>query len=284
MQTNELAPLTSTFDISGFLHDNPLGLAISCVLALFLLAVAYRSIAAHAKGHLAHSREDVVRYGTETDYADRMLKLKDGEGSFAQRVQTYLRVNWTCGSALRPVQGDPYSRWQRLLVICCTLMVTLSVDILFFRPAEGTKQVCEGPAAEYDYPTNCTGSLLDTVTACICREYDCRSDGCVCDSCTTHQECDRLGCAVVVPNGFLSALVTFLTTVPISLSLNRSERPTAHLCCPHNLTSARVRFFKYFHKPYVDMLQHETPKMAAVVEKRVQFHKLAEGARQRAEH
>ena len=88
VQTNELAPLTSTFDISGFLHDNPLGLTISVVLALFLFAVAYRSIAAHAEAAYIASRVACAERATKLDVNfDRSLSLHGAVAGFNRKVK-----------------------------------------------------------------------------------------------------------------------------------------------------------------------------------------------------
>ena len=101
--------------------------------------------------------------------------------------------------------------------------------------------MCEGEPLPNGYPTECDAGWIETGATCTCKVFDCGS--CNCSECGTIADCGRSSCAEIVPNGLLASIVTLSITLPLSFIINR--------------------LFAWFHKPHLDILEHEAPKVAA---------------------
>ena len=222
-QTNNLASLRDTFDVAAFAKANPVGLALSIGLLLAVLYVSYHSTCAHVRHYAEHTRQFIRKRASVREFAQRHIGIERyGSPTLLQRVITNLRLNWTLGSMFCPLDGDPYNRSQRMLVILCTMMLSLSVSVAFFKPQTNTRQVCEGQVdPTTGYERNCTADWGDSASECTCKTFDCASENCDCSECYAIAACLRIGCQIIEPNGFKASVVIILITMPLAFTMNR---------------------------------------------------------------
>ena len=243
-QTAPLASIKDTFDLWQFLLDNPVGLIFSLVLFLCVIGTTTRSMIQMRRERATKVRHmiktNVVRKGgVAKEYARRFEG--DEVMTFGERVEkllpTRLRSNYICGSLFRPLKGEPFDRWQRLLVVVCTFLLTLMVNVFFFQSKHNQKEICEGPLRDDGRVGNCTGGIA-TQSLCYCRVFDCGSIGCDCeiDCVGTADECAS-HCAEVKDSRILRVLITLVLTWPIGTLLKN--------------------LFDWLHKPYSQMVKRE---------------------------
>ena len=159
--------------------------------------------------------------------------------SFSDRVglmlPTRLRSNYLCGSLFQPLKGEPFDRWQRMLVVLCTILCTLMVNVGFFQSKHDQLEMCEGPLTD-GRPTNCTGDVQEQAL-CYCQTFDCGAQGCnSCEHCDTIDICAE-SCPVVKSSRIIQTFVTVLITWPIGSLLQK--------------------LFEWLHRPYVQMVEKE---------------------------
>ena len=211
-----MASLQDTFDIASFAAINPVGFAVSMLLLLVVVVASYLSIKAHSGTYVEINRLYVKRMGITKEFAIRVIGAKHSDApSFKQRVEATLRSSWTCGALCVPLDGDPFPRLQRMLVLVCTTLSTLAVSVLFYKPQSNTRQICEGVPLENGYPTQCSSGWMESQDSCTCKLFDCQS--CDCNICNTLAACGRHGCVEILPESVRDTLVTLSITVPTSL-------------------------------------------------------------------
>ena len=129
--TNKLASLRDTFDLSGWLQNNPVGLVlVVCFLAMIAIVATKNQrlymqrnrlcLADQPWWHCRCSRHESTELQQaailNTDYASSMyryLKAVNEMDSIEYRL-VQLRNNWNLGAILCPIPGDPHSRVERM--------------------------------------------------------------------------------------------------------------------------------------------------------------------------
>eukprot|EP01047_Picozoa_sp_COSAG01_P086437 COSAG01_NODE_19435_length_1009_cov_2.184615_1_plen_210_part_00 len=157
--TNKLAPLSDTFDVSGWLQNNPVGfVVVLCFLTVIAVVAAKNQrlymqrnglcLADHPWWHCRCSRHETTELQQaailNTDYASSMYRylkaVNEMESTEYRLVQ--LRNNWNLGAILWPIPGDPHSRVERILVYVAMMMIVLMCSIYFFNPTDKVVQAC----------------------------------------------------------------------------------------------------------------------------------------------
>ena len=184
-----------------------------------VVTVSVKSSRVYFNDHVQSDRLHIKRHAVVREFAQETVGMKSLAKTLSQRVRTNLRVNWTLGSLIMSLDGDPFTKPQRFLVMVSSALVNFAVSLQFFTPEMGGRQVCEGTAQENGYPTQCIEGWLESGRACTCKVFDC--DSCDCDRCDSIGDCDRLGCAEIMPNGMRAVLLATAVTIPSSFLLNR---------------------------------------------------------------
>ena len=127
-----VASLRETFNLAGFVHDNWVGLLISVTMLAFMLAVFVHSLRRYKHGRLSVTATEITSSAYARSWHDLHNRLIS---VWPFKVAIMLRTKWTCGSLWFPLAGDPYDRPQRLLTVCCTVLVSLTLNLLFFQSA-----------------------------------------------------------------------------------------------------------------------------------------------------
>ena len=226
-QPNSVASLRETFDLASFASDNAAGL-VMCLVLLALVAVAgARSVRRYFK-RMTVSGRDIDGALSQSPYARGLRSLGDLGSCRAESIRLHLRMKWTCGGLLFPLNGDPMDATQRQFVVTSTVMCAMAVNLLFFRLSDHTKYLCEGPSG-----SNCTDELRKS-RLCLCRTFDCNAAGCDgCSACRSLLNCLET-CDEWRSNGLLAVLVSSCIVGPIVLSLNS--------------------LFKWLHRPVLDTM------------------------------
>jgi hypothetical protein len=245
-QTAELADLSDTFDLAAFALANPVGLAVSLVLFCCVVLVAGQSVRdltwERKTKNVRHKiKTDVIsKKGRSFEYGQKFALWEQEMGiALGDRVEkmlpTRLRSDYLCGSFWFGLKGEPFDKWQRLLVVLCTFLLTLMVNVFFFQSKHNQLEMCEGPLVD-GRPSNCTGDVSQQ-SLCHCRIYDCGVQGCNnCERCDTMANCG-LSCPELESNRIIQTFVTILLTWPIG--------------------SVLKSLFEWLHKPYVAMVEAE---------------------------
>lgn len=250
-QTAELASLSDTFDLAAFALENPVGLAVSVMLFCCLIMVAFQSLRdvlrVRKTRNVRHRiKTDVVsKRGRSHEYGQKFaLWGKDTGIVLGDRIEkmlpTRLRSDYLCGSFWFGLKGEPFDKWQRLLVVICTFLLTLMVNVYFFQSKRNQKELCEGPMMG-GRPTNCSGDVSQQ-TLCQCRTFDCGVLACEqhmghnCSRCDTIDNC-AVHCPILESNRIVQTFVTILLTWPIG--------------------SLLLWLFEWLHRPYVQMVESE---------------------------
>ena len=244
-QTSELADLSDTFDLYAFARDNLVGLILSLFLFFLVICITFTSICTlrkQARSKVRHKvKTDVVKKtGKYAEFSKRFPQIGEGVMTFSARTSsmlpTRLRSNYLCGSLFQPLQGEPFDRWQRMLVVLCTILCTLMVNVQFFQSKHNQVELCEGPLTFDGRPSNCTGGVQER-SMCYCRTFDCSAAGCdKCNNCDTIDNCG-IDCPVITDNRIMQTLITVALTWPIGSLLQK--------------------LFEWLHKPYVTMVEKE---------------------------
>ena len=206
-----MAPLGDSLNLETFLAENPLGLSVALSLLGIMIILFMYSLR-----HYTHDRADfAVTEITGSMYARRRYDLHNAVIKlWPYKVLVFLRTHWICGSLCRPLPGDPYERSQRLLTLCCTMMVSLSLNLLFFQSTEGMLELCEGPTTDGS-PTACTSH-----SQCTCRTFvqgQCQNSSAEACSCESLASCEYVE---FVPMRALAALVVALISMPLTWVMN----------------------------------------------------------------
>ena len=120
------------------------GVVAAVVLVLLALVVAsgLRSARRYFKRIAMHGRV-IDDTASQSPYAQALRSLRDlssTTGREAMRLR--LRMKWTCGGLLLPLDGDPMDRSERQFVVASTVMCAMAVNLLFFRLSNHTKHMC----------------------------------------------------------------------------------------------------------------------------------------------
>ena len=94
------------------------------------------------------------------------------------------------------------------------MMVSLSLNLLFFQSTEGMLELCEGPATDGS-PTACTSH-----SQCNCRTFvqgQCQNSSAEACSCESLASCEYVE---FVPMRALAALVVALISMPLTWVMN----------------------------------------------------------------
>jgi hypothetical protein len=249
-QTNKLASLKDTFDLQGW-GSNVVGLVLSLSLLAIVLVLVIGSYHEFSKSRLLRVRHRIRQDVHVKEYA-KWMHRKDKDDFFLDadfwlcgrrcrkaevRVRSRLRTDWVCGSLVKPMSGDPYSRLQRFLVVMCSVLMSLVFSIYFFQSAADAIDVCEGTKPD-GTPQDCDAQGLSDQLECTCKTFVCTAGpDCDCNrGCGTIADC-AAGCPEFIPNTYFAILVTTAVTTPIAYILKA--------------------LFERLHKPYRQMLEEE---------------------------
>ncbi len=209
-QANTLAPLRDTFDVAGFIVDNPVGL-ILCIGVLSLVVVcAFRSARMFHRAPREIDRRQLARLA----YVIRQKGLQNDRWPILEMTRTELRTHYTCGSIWYPIHGDPIQRAVRLFILVATTMCSLGINLMFFQTDDDALEICEHPSGY------CTLELYDS-GQCQCSRFDCSVEGCNdCALCVNLSAC-RHSCPTFARTGlYAEAIVAGLILGPITFLLN----------------------------------------------------------------
>ena len=232
--TNKLASLRDTFDLSGWLQNNPVGLVLVVCFLTMIAIVATKNqrlymqrnglcLADQPWWHCRCSRHESTELQQaailNTDYASSMyryLKAVNEMDSIEYRL-VQLRNNWNLGAILCPIPGDPHSRVERMLVYVAMLMIVLMCSIYFFNPIDKVVQAC--------------AHLFETGDK-VCADWQCGSPDChACMACAGTEPCPS-NC-IWRPNQLLALIISTLITRPLQMVITYSfgwlHRPELHL-------------------------------------------------------
>ncbi len=133
---------------------------------------------------------------------------------------------------------------QRLFTVTTTVIVMCAVNIMFHRPNDNTKEVCE---TSEELGRRCTDDL-DSRGRCVCAVYACDSPGCnSCVACNTIASCDA-SCDEVQPSEQAVILSSFIVT-PVVFCLNKA--------------------FEWWHSPVADAVSNMVVPSAATSRGRI---------------
>jgi hypothetical protein len=168
---------------------------------------ALRGLKTH-KAHLAkHGREISLADLHKSAYAKSRHSLYTRNWPLVSLIKVGLKTEWTCGSLLHPLDGDPHHR-HRLFVTTCIVISSAAINLLFHRTG-GSKEMCEGLEGG-----SCTDETWNA-GLCKCLTFDCRSYGCNnCVPCTSMAQCET-SCRLIAEPGVWTSLVTAAILLPM---------------------------------------------------------------------
>ena len=210
-RANAVASLEETFDLAAFASDNAAGLVMCLMLLVIVVVAGVRSARRHLR-RIADEGRGIDDTASQLPYARGLRLLRDVSSGGVEAMRLRLRIKWTCGSLMFPIEGDPMDATQRQFVVVSTAMCAMAVNLLFFRMSDHTKHMCEGPAG-----SNCTEALRES-GMCLCRTFDCGGcDGCA--ACRSLLGCIK-ACEEWRSNGLLAVIVSSCIVGPVVFSLN----------------------------------------------------------------
>ena len=232
-QTQQLGSLNQTFDLAAFARDNLLGLLVSLGMFVILCMCGCDSIKKYRRRNKSEGVD--LSHITESQFIKSHHSLT-GAWSLSH-LSTHMRTKYTCGALWFPLNGDPMVYPERALVIVCTVLVTMAVDLYFFDAGGTTNEMCEGPETT-DWrgrviPANCTADTeAFKQDRCTCITFLCSLNAPCngCEDCTgSIDECLTM-CDEFVPSGGYAAFVASFVSSPLIFVLNL--------------------FFTWLHKPF----------------------------------
>ena len=123
-----------------------------------------------------------------------------------------------------------------MLVVLCTVLCTLMINVGFFQSKHNQLELCEGESDGDGRPTNCTGDVSEQAL-CYCQTFDCGVKGCdACARCDTIDNC-AISCPAIQNSRIFQTFLTVLITWPIG--------------------SLLAWLFEWLHRPYVRMVEKE---------------------------
>ena len=146
---NEFATVDELFSLKAW-ADNLLGLCVVLSLLAVTTVLVVYSLCVHLRGLQAHGNVVDGEIAAATDYARRLLTAgyQMTKTRFCQLVCTKLcfklRAETVCGALWCQLDGDPFSRAQRLLLVFLTMLSALFFNVLFFKPE--MEPICVGDA------------------------------------------------------------------------------------------------------------------------------------------